>query len=74
MRQLDVEKTRKELDYTKDRLAEAKEQTAYAVTLIKQLEAKIAAMSAVGDELCAAAAFMGWHDKIEAWRKAKEVK
>lgn len=27
-----------------------------------------------GDWLCAAAAFMGWHDKIEAWTKAKEAK
>ena len=27
-----------------------------------------------GDYLCAAAAFMGWHDKIETWNKAKEDK
>ena len=27
-----------------------------------------------GDYLCAAAAYMGWHDKIEAWNKAKEAK
>jgi len=27
-----------------------------------------------GDYLCAAAAFMGWHDKIEDWNKAKEAK
>lgn len=27
-----------------------------------------------GDYLCAAAAFMGWHDKIEDWTKAKEAK
>jgi hypothetical protein len=27
-----------------------------------------------GDYLCAAAAFMGWHDKIETWNKAKEAK
>ena len=27
-----------------------------------------------GDYLCAAAAFMGWHDKIESWNKAKEAK
>jgi hypothetical protein len=34
---------------------------------IKQLEE-------AGDYLCAAAAFMGWHDKIETWNKAKEAK
>ena len=27
-----------------------------------------------GDYLCAAAAFMGWHDKIETWNKSKEAK
>ena len=27
-----------------------------------------------GDYLCAAAAFLGWHDKIETWNKAKEAK
>jgi len=27
-----------------------------------------------GDYLCAAAAFMGWHDKIEDWNKSKEAK
>ena len=27
-----------------------------------------------GDYLCAAAAFLGWHDKIDEWNKAKEDK
>ena len=35
---------------------------------------RIKRMEEAGDVLCAAAAFMGWHDKIDAWRKAKEDK
>ena len=35
---------------------------------------RIKRMEEAGDYLCAAAAFMGWHDKIDAWNKAKEVK
>ena len=33
---------------------------------------RIKRLEDAGDYLCAAAAFMGWHDKIEAWNKAKE--
>ena len=47
----------------------------------RQLERELAAandrikrLEEAGDYLCAAAAFMGWHDKIEAWTKAKEDK
>ena len=35
---------------------------------------RIKRLEEAGDYLCAAAAFMGWHDKIDAWRKAKEAK
>ena len=35
---------------------------------------RINRLEEAGDYLCAAAAFMGWHDKIEAWNKAKEDK
>ena len=35
---------------------------------------RIKRLEQAGDYLCAAAAFMGWHDKIEAWNKAKEDK
>ena len=38
------------------------------------LKARIKRLEEAGDYLCAAAAFMGWHDKIEAWNKAKETK
>ena len=32
---------------------------------------RIKRLEEAGDYLCAAAAFMGWHDKIETWNKAK---
>ena len=35
---------------------------------------QIKRLEEAGDYLCAAAAFMGWHDKIETWNKAKEAK
>ena len=34
---------------------------------------RIKRLEEAGDYLCAAAAFMGWHDKIETWNKAKEA-
>ena len=37
-----------------------------------QLKSRIKRIEDAGDYLCAAAAFMGWHDKIDAWNKAKE--
>ena len=39
---------------------------------IRELQERIKRLEDAGDYLCAAAAFMGWHDKIEAWNKAKE--
>ena len=39
-----------------------------------QLKSRIKRIEDAGDYLCAAAAFMGWHDKIDAWNKAKEAK
>jgi uncharacterized protein YeeX (DUF496 family) len=41
---------------------------------IRELQERIKRLEEAGDYLCAAAAFMGWHDKIEAWLKAKEAK
>jgi hypothetical protein len=38
----------------------------------EQLKSRIKRIEDAGDYLCAAAAFMGWHDKIDAWNKAKE--
>jgi hypothetical protein len=49
----------------------------FARTLERELNAandRIKRLEEAGDYLCAAAAFMGWHDKIEAWTKAKEAK
>ena len=48
-------------------LKECEQKLEAAYDRIKQLEE-------AGDYLCAAAAFMGWHDKIETWNKAKEAK
>ena len=39
-----------------------------------RLQERIKRLEEAGDYLCAAAAFMGWHDKIETWNKAKEDK
>lgn len=48
-----------------------------AIKTYKELEEakeQIKRLEQAGDHLCAAAAFMGWHDKIEDWNKAKESK
>ena len=39
-----------------------------------ELLERIKRLEEAGDYLCAAAAFMGWHDKIETWNKAKDAK
>jgi hypothetical protein len=39
-----------------------------------RLQDRIKRLEDAGDVLCAAAAFMGWHDEIEKWRKAKGTK
>ena len=49
----------------------------FAKQLERELNAasqRIKRLEEAGDYLCAAAAFMGWHDKIEDWNKAKEAK
>ena len=49
----------------------------FAHQLERELNAanqRIKRLEEAGDYLCAAAAFMGWHDKIETWNKAKEAK
>ena len=38
------------------------------------LKERIKRLEEAGDYLCAAAAFLGWHDKIDEWNKAKEDK
>jgi len=48
-----------------------------AVKTYKELEdarEQIKRLENAGDVLCAAAAFMGWHDEIEQWNKAKGTK
>ena len=48
-----------------------------AVKTYKELEdarEQIKRLETAGDILCAAAAFMGWHDEIEKWNKAKGAK
>ena len=39
-----------------------------------RLQERIKRLEEAGDYLCAAAAFLGWHDKIDEWNKAKEDK
>ena len=39
---------------------------------LQEARDRIKRLEDAGDYLCAAAAFMGWHDKIEAWNKAKD--
>lgn len=39
---------------------------------LMRLAAHIKRLEDTGDPLCAAGAFMGWHDKVEAWNKARE--
>ena len=49
----------------------------FARQLERELNAandRIQRLEEAGDYLCAAAAFLGWHDKIETWNKAKEAK
>ena len=41
---------------------------------LQEARDRIKRLEDAGDYLCAAAAFMGWHDKIETWNKAKEAK
>ena len=48
-----------------------------ATKTYKELEdarEQIKRLENAGDVLCAAAAFMGWHDEIEQWNKAKGTK
>lgn len=48
-----------------------------ATKTYKELEdarEQIKRLETAGDYLCAAAAFMGWHDEIEKWNKAKGAK
>ena len=44
------------------------------VSVVREMKQRIKRLEEAGDYLCAAAAFMGWHDKIETWNKAKEAK
>ena len=42
------------------------------VAVVREMKNRIKRLEEAGDYLCAAAAFMGWHDKIETWNKAKD--
>ena len=44
------------------------------VAVVREMKNRIKRLEEAGDYLCAAAAFMGWHDKIETWNKAKDAK
>ena len=43
----------------------------FIVRELNRMADSIKRLEEAGDYLCAAAAFMGWHDKIEDWNKAK---
>jgi hypothetical protein len=60
-----------------EQLMDAKDKHAVLVAdvvLNEDRAERIKRLEEAGDYLCAAAAFMGWHDKIETWNKAKEAK
>jgi len=60
-----------------EQLMDAKDKHAVLVAdvvLNEDRAESIKRLEEAGDYLCAAAAFMGWHDKIETWNKAKEAK
>ena len=64
----------RELNAANDEIEEKRKDIVYLATEKAKLEECIKRLEEAGDYLCAAAAFMGWHDKIEAWNKAKEAK
>ena len=55
-------------------IEEKRKDVVWLATEKAKLEERIKRLEEAGDYLCAAAAFMGWHDKIETWNKAKEAK
>ena len=60
-----------------EQLMDAKDKHAVLVAdvvLNEDRAERIKRLEEAGDYLCAAAAFMGWHDKIETWNKSKEAK
>lgn len=78
MRSLDSLKTYKELEDAKQHITELENRLRALWYKLegerKYYQDRIKRLEEAGDYLCAAAAFMGWHDKIEDWNKAKEVK
>ena len=64
----------RELNRLNVEMDEKRKDIVYLATEKAKLEERIKRLEEAGDYLCAAAAFMGWHDKIEAWNKAKESK
>ena len=64
----------RELNRLNVEMDEKRKDIVYLATEKEKLEERIKRLEEAGDYLCAAAAFMGWHDKIEAWNKAKEAK
>ena len=63
-----------ELNAANVEIDEKRKDIVYLATEKAKLEERIKRLEDAGDYLCAAAAFMGWHDKIETWNKAKEDK
>ena len=62
----------RELNAANVEIEEKRKDVVWLATEKAELEERIKRLEDAGDYLCAAAAFMGWHDKIEAWNKAKE--
>ena len=65
---------KRELNAANVEIDEKRKDIVYLATEKAKLEERIKRLEDAGDYLCAAAAFMGWHDKIETWNKAKEDK
>ena len=67
----------KRIKQLEEQLMDAKNKHAVLVAdvvLNEDRAERIKRLEDAGDYLCAAAAFMGWHDKIETWNKSKEAK
>ena len=64
----------RELNSANDEIERLRESNYQLREGAEEQKQRIKRLEEAGDYLCAAAAFMGWHDKIETWNKAKEAK
>ena len=60
-----------ELNAANAEIEEKRKDVVWLATEKAKLEERIKRLEEAGDYLCAAAAFLGWHDKIDEWNKAK---